>query len=353
MKTNRFLGLVFFLLLAIDIVSVAQKKIIERPNDLNNAVCEYNNREYDSAQVLLNKVFKDSSRTLNDRIQAGELLMLYYMNSEIQREDLALMVAKKIVNLFPTFNRQTNDDTLNEIFSKLPPWQRITLGIFGGGNLALPHPINYYSVYQSNNIPDNKNYSSSVEFQIGVQLEYHLFDFANSKIFPQIYIQVSPTYRMNNYRRIDYMDITPNSNVTYTENLYYDDLAISTKIYFFKHRLKPYFQGGLYLTKLVNGTSTTEQDSVETLVNRTPYRFTGVQLGYSAGAGLSYSWERFSAFINFNYLYLPHLVNLPDARYEDQINTWKFYYVDDDFTLNNVQMNLGISYILKFRKYKI
>lgn len=114
----------------------------------------------------------------------------------------------------------------------------------------------------------------------------------------------------------------------------------------------PYVQAGVDFSFLSKALSTTTRNDQKDLVDRTALR-NGFDLGYFGAAGASYSVRLFRIFGEIGFTYFPGFINKAGARYADDINLYKYYYVDDDFKMNNIQFNLGISYILAHKITKV
>ncbi len=335
--------------------SFAQNGIVN--NIFYNSICEFNNREYDSAQAVLKKVFnKNSQYSVYDKIEAGKLLISYYLNPEINDSGSAVNMADSILMLSPSY--KPDYDEYQWVFNKLLAEPKVMFGIYSGANYSLVNVIKQYSVFPSFNTSFPGNYQQKYNFQAGLQGEFNIYTVKKkSLLYPQLYLQIAPGYRKNEYVHINPVENGDNTMITYTENLSYIDLPVSVKCYF-THSFfwKPYIQLGAYFTKLFIADANTQMGGNSAITDRLQQRYTSIQVGYFGGIGIVHTLKKvsnLSYFVNLNYVTFPHLVNNPLTRYDDPVNTWNFYYVDDDFKLDNLQANAGLSITIGYKIIKL
>lgn len=103
---------------------------------------------------------------------------------------------------------------------------------------------------------------------------------------------------------------------------------------------------------MTNALSTSERDEQKDLVNRTDYRNT-YMTGLFGGAGVAYHMKGISVFASFRYNYFGDNVNKEGTRYADQTNVFKYYYIDDDFRMDNWQFNVGVNYTISYKNQVI
>jgi opacity protein-like surface antigen len=136
------------------------------------------------------------------------------------------------------------------------------------------------------------------------------------------------------------------------EHLDYLDVPLSLKYYILNSPLTPYGQIGADFSWLLKALSTTSRDAESDLVDRTDLR-TSYMTGLFGAAGVSYAFKGFCVFADFRYIYFHDLVNKEGTRYADEVNLYKYYYIDDDFRMNNLQVNVGASYVLNYSLKKV
>jgi hypothetical protein len=112
--------------------------------------------------------------------------------------------------------------------------------------------------------------------------------------------------------------------------------------------LAPYIEAGATFSFMTSALSTTERDDQKDIVNRTDYRNT-YMTGFFGGAGVAYRMKGISVFAAFRYNYYGDNVNEEGTRYADLTNVFKYYYIDDDFRMDNWQINLGITYTISYK----
>jgi hypothetical protein len=355
MNSRKLFGILVLLIPLLVNKTFAQNSIIN--NIFYNSICEFNNREYDSAQAELKKVFnRNSPYSVYDKIEAGKLLISYYLNPEINDSGSAVNIADSILILSPSY--KPDYDEYKWVFSQLIAEPRFIFGVFGGANYPFVNVIKQYSVFPSINSSFPGYYHQKYNFQAGLQGEYNVYIIKKkSLVYPQLYIQITPGYRKNEYVHVIPVENGANTSITYTENLSYIDIPVSAKCYF-SHSFfwKPYIQLGAYFTQLIASSANTQLGVNSIITNRMEQRYTSVQVGYFGGIGIVHNLKKvtnLSWFLNINYVNFPHLVNNPVTRYDDPVNTWNFYYVDDDFKLDNLQANAGLSITIGYKIIKL
>jgi hypothetical protein len=157
-------------------------------------------------------------------------------------------------------------------------------------------------------------------------------------------------FRQSNYQHI--LHDVNGATIDYSEQLSYFDLPVSLKYYFLKGALKPYLEGGANLSFLSDAISTTKRDEEQDLIDRTAMRndFMG---GWFGGAGAVYSIKGLNIFAGARYIYYSEYVNKEGTRNDDPVNTFKYNYIDDDFRLDYLEINAGVSYNLSYKNQKI
>ena len=308
---------------------------------LKDAGTGYDQGNYDDAIKLLISTIDECSLDKPDQIQAYKLLIMCYIS--VDNLEAADKAAGQIMKINPNYtpDKFKDDPKLIALFKKFGPVPTFSIGICGGANIPFEKTINQYSVvYPNGQAP--ASYKTKPGFQMGLQAEKRVFD--------NFWIQLGFSYRSSSYTHKLY-DVD-SQTINYSERLTYFDVPLSVKYYFRFHRVIPYLQAGAYFSFLSNALSTTTSGDQKDIIDRTALRNT-LQTGYFGCAGLGYSVKSFMVFLDLRYIVFPENVNKAGTRYDDQVNLYKYYYIDDDFRLNNMQVNIGASYNLSYKNVRV
>jgi hypothetical protein len=198
-----------------------------------------------------------------------------------------------------------------------------------------------YSIVYNNDAQNLGKYTPTWLYQFGAN--------ANFKLAKRTWLDVAFLYRKTSYTHTLY-NIMGN-DVAYSEDLRYSELPIGIKYYFNERTLAPYVMTGVNFGILTNALSTTTRDDQTDIADRTVLR-NRVLSGGILGFGFSYRIRAFQLYLQASKHFFYRTVNKKSARYADPVNLYKYYYLDDDFKMNHIQINLGASYFLKYRNQK-
>jgi len=331
---KRFFCILFFsFLCAGDFICRAQSDTcIAHLKDANTNIEE---GDYDQAIVLLHNSIDHCDFDKEDKISAYKMLIICY--SFIKNPEGADIAAMHIIKINPNYtpDKLKDDRRLIKVFQKFKPVPVFAIGFNAGINFTNEKTINSYSVAYPNG---NGSYKSKAGLQLGIQAE--------KRIYRNLWAELGFSYRTSGYSHDLYM--VDSSTVQYSEKLTYLDFPLSLKYYFSSRRVSPCLQAGTDFSILSNALSTTASAGQKDIINRREYRNTS-QIGYFGGAGINYNIKSFKICFSFRYIFFPEDVNKPGTRYSDQINVFKYNYVDDDFRLDNVQLNICVSYNLFYK----
>jgi len=308
---------------------------------LKDASNNYDEGNYDDAIGLLKSTLDICSLDKPDKIQAYKLLIMCYI--AVDNLEAADKAAGQIMKINPDYtpDKFKDDPKLIALFRKFRPVPVFSIGISGGVNIPFEHTINQYSVvYPNGQAP--ASYKTKPGFQLGLQAE--------RRAYKDFWVELGCSYRNSSYKHTLY-DVD-SQTVNYSEKLTYFDVPLSLKYYFPLHRLTPYVQAGAYFSFLTNALSTTTSGDQKDIIDRIALRNT-YQTGYFGCLGVGYTIKNFMLFVNVRYIVFPENVNKAGTRYDDQVNLFKYYYVDDDFTLNNMQINAGASFNLSYKNVRV
>jgi hypothetical protein len=309
---------------------------------LKDASTDYDNGFYDQSISLLTVALKNCPLPKQDQIQASKLLILCYLG--IDNLEAADKTAAAIMKIDPNYtpDKFKDDPRLSSLFEKFKPEPTLAVGISGGVNSPMIDVVNTYSVVHADDKPGLDTYNSVLSYQLGAEVE--------KRVYKNLWAELGFQFRTSSYEHR--LDSVQGSTIFYSEKINYSDFPLSVKYYFFGHSITPYLQAGADFSFLLRALSTTTREDNTDLVDRTSLR-NRFMVGYFGAAGVNYTIRTLRIFGNVRFVYFPDQVNKAGTRYADDINLYKYYYVDDDFRMDNLQFNVGVSYILSYKIKKV
>lgn len=309
---------------------------------LKNANTGYEQGDYDGTIKLLLSALAKCDLDKNDKIQSNKLLIMSYLKVDNLEE--ADKTAAEIMKIDPFYkpDKFKDDPKLSALFEKYKPTPMFRMGIYGGVNFSSIDEVQSFSIVHNDDTEGLDTYKGKMGFQLGAFAEY--------RTYKDLWIELGFKYRQSKYEHI--LDSVENTSITYSEKLSYFEIPVSLKYYFLKGDIRPYLTAGATFSFLSDALSTTSRVSEEDLVNRADYR-NAFAVGYFGGAGLVYKMQALQIFADVRYSYYPENVNKEGTRYADPVNVFKYYYIDDDFRMDNLQINVGLSYTLSYRNQKV
>jgi hypothetical protein len=306
---------------------------------LKNANTGYDQGDYDGTIKLLQSALQECGLDKNEKIQANKLLIMSYL--KVDNLEAADNTAADIMKIDPYYkpDKFKDDPKLSALFEKYQPTPVFRIGISAGINRTIIKvERNYSIVHNDEDAADFSEYNSKTGFQLGAQAEY--------RAYKNLWIELGGLFRQSQYEHI--LDSVENTTINYSEKLSYFDVPLSVKYYIMDNTFAPYVEAGATFSFMTNALSTTERDDQKDIVNRTDYRNT-YMTGFFGGAGVAYRMKGISVFVAFRYNYYGDNVNEEGTRYADQTNVFKYYYIDDDFRMDNWQINLGVNYTISYK----
>ncbi|MCX6350878.1 MAG: porin family protein [Bacteroidetes bacterium] len=300
-----------------------------------------------SFQDAINEITPCSQSTKNKTIlwQSYKLLTLcyLYLDDKIQARKYAV----KMMEINPAYQPSVLKDpaefvTLVKTINVIP---KFALGV------SISNGFCYTSVdvIQQYNVADNtKTYHSGIGNYFGTNISYSLSQnlLIESGLFSSLK-KYSITYSVNDF------------DVNITQRLTYLEVPLVVKYTLGNRRFTPYFSAGLIAGYLLNAETdftsvyTPTAEKFKTLYypaqeNRTPLNF-----GAVAGIGLNYkiNYKPLKGNFSIGYYYQKGINNLfLNNRYQLRSTLYNYYYMDDDFRINNSVFAIGY---VKYLNYKI
>lgn len=301
----------------------------------------YEERYYDTAIEYLTKALDECSLNKEEKIQANKILALSYIG--IDDLENAEDRASRIMRIDPTYepDKFSDDPEYVALFSNFvyTPVQRF--GLSAGINRPFTNVSNTYSIYHGQDASDYSEYKEESGFQIAGNYEI--------RVMKKLWLNAGVQFRVTNYTHL--IKEVENTTIDYSENMQYFDIPLSVKYYFLQRRMQPYVSAGACYSLLTSAVSTSSRDKINDIVDRLEYRNTSMA-GFFGSAGFIYKLKSFYGFVDVKYCVYPDNVNKEGTRYADEVNVFKYYYIDDDFTMDNLQINAGILFNLVYRNKK-
>lgn len=310
---------------------------------LKNANTGYDQGDYDGSIKLLKSALSECKLDKDEKIQANKLLIMNYLKVDNLEE--ADKTAATIMKIDPYYkpDKFKDDPKLTALFEKYQPTPVFRLGFSAGMNQSVIDVVETYSIVHDDEASaDLATYNNKIGFQLGLSSEY--------RVYKNFWLQLEGQFRQTSYEHI--LDSVEGTTVNYSEKLSYFDIPLSVKYYIMDKTFAPYVEAGATFSFMTNALSTSERDDQKDIVNRTDYRNT-YMTGFFGGAGVAYRMKGVSVFAAFRYTYYGDDVNKEGTRYDDDVNVFKYYYIDDDFRMDNWQINLGVNYTLSYKNQKV
>jgi tetratricopeptide (TPR) repeat protein len=309
---------------------------------LKDANKNYEGRYYDAAIEEINKALSKCSLNKEDKVKAHKILALSYLG--IDDLEAASDEARRIMKIDPAYepDKFEDDPDYTALFEKFVSTPVLRLGVNAGVNKPGISVSEYYSIYHGPDAADFSEYDEEIGFQLGLTAEY--------LVFKNLWINSGMQFRTTNYSHFLY-EIEGNK-VDYQEKLSYFELPIAVKYTFLKGDLRPYVTVGGYVTYLTNAISTSQRADIDDIVDRIDYRNT-FYAGFGGGAGVTYHRKGFDLFLDVRYTTYPEQVNKDGTRYADEVNVYQYYYIDNDFSMDILQVNAGIMFNLIYRNREL
>jgi opacity protein-like surface antigen len=305
---------------------------------LKNANTGFEQGDYDGTIKLLRSTLSECNLDKSDKIQANKLLIMSYLKVDNLEE--ADKTAAEIMKIDPYFkpDKFKDDPKLSTLFEKYKPTPMFKIGISGGINFSKTDAVKTFSIVHADDATGLAKYNNKLGFQLGASAEY--------RAYKDLWVELGFQYRQSKYEHI--LDSVESTTINYSEKLSCFDVPLSAKYYFLNGSIHPFVEGGVDFSFLSSAISTTTRDDLKDLVDRADSR-NKFMAGYFGGAGVVYTIKGLQLFADLRYIYFPDNINKEGTRYSDPVNVFKYYYIDDDFRMDNFQVNVGVSYVLSYK----
>lgn len=293
---------------------------------------------YDQAIAKANESIALCELSRDDRIDAYKLLFINYL--AIDNLEMANETVARILKINPNYepDKQLDSPEIIAIFQKYKPLVSLAAFIQGGLNYGLVDVQKTYSVVTSNDADGLDNYKALPGLQLGAGLEY--------RVWKNAWIRLGGFYRQSRYSIA--LDDIQNQVVTYDEKINFLDINPGIRYYFRSRELQPFVGLGGQFSFLISSLGNITRGEEFDLVDRTEQRNTFFA-GYGAEVGLSYKKRSFLFQLSTRYdRFNGNIVN-PEYRFNNLDVVFKYYYLDNDFSLSNFQVNLAIAFAIRYK----
>jgi len=243
--------------------------------------------------------------------------------------------------------------------SKIFSLEKFSLGIMGGVNFSLVIPLSRSSIFSGQSAEDfEKDYNFFLE-NLGMQMGF-IFMYDLNKI---VKLSLQPSSNDYSYKYSTIYQWTGNTNLQfetlYTQKLRFFELPLIVGFYMTYKKWQPYFQGGIYYGRLINGvsdnsvveTSSNLAGSNQSLSYSTSANSTDLyqknHYGILAGAGISYLFGKSRIGLEANYRLLLSNLNTTETQYMNNQVVSGNYDVPDKFKFSNLAVSINIIVPLK------
>lgn len=280
----------------------------------------------------------------DEKIKAYRLIILVHLFKDNIFEAEQYMLG--LLRLEPEYevNRSIEEPefiTLFDSFQTSPLW---SYGLYGGVNFADISTVEEYGVNNLNMESGLKN-SSGLSYQFGIR--YSRF------LLKKIDLIIGLQFAQNKYKTVkSQFDF---SVVNYEERQTRVSMPVTVSYDLNNKKIKPFIRAGFSVGYLINSKATVirsysdnshaeiKGSDVALLKFRNP-----VNLWAVAGAGLKYKVKRGSIVLDLKYnIGLFNQVKTK-SRYDNSELVYKYYYIDNDFRINNLAISVG--YVFLFYK---
>ena len=287
----------------------------------------------------------------DERLQAFKLLInAYIFDEDLRMADSTMLIFLKT---FPDYKVSSSDSpeftSLLEQYDNRP---RGALGFFAGINMPMIKVIEPFGVQDPNRVT-GKYHSAGPGFRLG--MDYYIF------IRPNLEFNLEPMFMRYKFRYT--VNPFPFTEVRYEESQNRVGLPLSLIYCFQGGRIRPYIRAGVAATFLLSAKS----DISRSYQNTGDFVFPPVpaanlpvtdqrnriDLLAMLGAGIRYKINYSNLFLDIRYN-----VGLRDQVLNSIRNNgndefiWKYYYIPDRFSLDNISVSIGLAKTLYHPKQK-
>lgn len=275
--------------------------------------------------------------TRTQKIEAYKLIIMSYLFDENQFEAEKTML--EFLKKFPEYEIMPNDPVeFVYLFESYRTASVFSFGLIGGMNIADPRIIEPFTALDKTLVQHDTKIRPG--FQVGLGLERYLSR--------KILINLETYFALNQYEFADRV-VTRNSQtyVNFTEKLYKIEIPLTFSYEFTLNKTHFITRAGVSAARITGVTGQPERRFAEDA-----QALTGADLDISGfrkkmlysgiiGAGLRYKVPRGIVSLDLRARVGLNNIVLSEKRYANEALTNRYYYIDDDFSLNTLSLSVG------------
>ncbi len=331
----------------------AEKELMNCETLLKDAQVLFDAGNYDQVFSTL----EEGLRSCNFSKAMKERAVILMIQAQIEKENETATdsLVYRLLKSNPNY-RLTDPDVVsryNTAIKKYIVRPAFIVGIQGGFTLPFSHIQTVYSIL------DGADYTKKYTSQFGITTGLH-FEW---QFMPRLSICADPSFSRVSYKRT----ITGEReyNLQFSEVMSNYDGALILKYSFPVHRFLFSVAGGYSMTSIRSASADVELSYTaynSITGNYDPYRQASNKINLMAdklrqtsisspviGLGTAYRIDNFIFSVDARYLYCKTNMVNPDQRYANAELVFDYYYIDNDFDINRLEIKGGISYILAYR----
>lgn len=334
-KRNIYLILILFLVSSGVVLAQEDCSVL-----LKQAEKFYVDGAIDSIPGLIEPCLKSGFST-KEKLQAYRLFILINLYND--KQDKAEEYMLKLLNFEPEYevNRSIEEPEFLSLFDSYQTSPLWAYGFYAGVNFANIITTEEYGVNNLNK-PSALISSSGLSYHFGLKYNRFLLD----KVELNIGFQFAQNKYKNTKSEFDF------TNISFEETQTRLSFPVTVNYDLKKGKIKPFVRAGISFGYLLNAKakvirSYTDNShaeikgtDVELKQFRNPFNIWAI-----IGGGLKYKVKRGNIFLDIKYnLGLFNQVKT-NARYDNSELIYKYYYLDNNFKINNLSVSLGYMYL--------
>ena len=275
--------------------------------------------------------------TRNQKTEAYKLIIMSYLFDENQFEAEKTML--EFLKKYPEYEIMPNDPVeFVYLFESYRTASIFSFGLTGGMNVTDPRIIEPFTALDKTLVQHKTQIRPG--FQVGIGVERYLTR--------KILITFETYLALNHYEFADRI-VTRNSQtyVKFTEKLYKIEVPLTFSYEFTINKTHFIARAGVSAATITGVNGQPERRFTEDA-----QALTGPDLDISGfrkkmlysgiiGAGLRYKVPRGIVFLDLRAKAGLNNITLSDKRYANEALTNRYYYIDDDFSLNTLSLSVG------------
>jgi hypothetical protein len=324
------------LLLSIVQISMAQSACT---NTLKKAETMYENGNIEEIPDVLQSCMKRGF-TKEEKIRGHKLIIKSHLFNQNMEQAKASMLS--FLKDYPEYvpDRSVDGADFMRLVDKFETLPFLSIGAFAGANISSVSVIQPYAL--NNDDKQSYNYGSP-GFQLGVEFSRPLHKYVE--------INLGLAIERNSFEYT-------NNSFGFSETKFIEkqtrfSIPLSGALVYKLGKFIPFVGFGLHTSYLISDevtpsrtyTDNSNDDITGTEIDMLPHR-NRINLSLLTNVGLRYKIPE--GYLFFRAAYQIGLINQanPSARYDNPELTYMYYYLDDDFALNNLSFSFGYTRML-------